>query len=195
MPNTFFLQRVADLYDSFKRHDAQQTDRLLRYRNIEAESTKLLSQFIRMQQTKSILEIGTSTGYSTLWLAEAAQATHGKVTTLEIDANRSNEAKRHVTELTLDELVDFWVGDAADYLKEAQETFDFILLDAERPAYENYWLDLKRLMKPKGGVLIIDKVISHAAEVSSFLALIKKDENFMSSILPVGAGLCIVVAR
>lgn len=75
------------------------------------------------------------------------------------------------------------------------KTFDFILLDAERPAYENYWPDLKRLMKPKGGVLIIDNVISHAAEVSSFLALIKKDENFMSSILPVGAGLCIVVAR
>ncbi|PTV50366.1 O-methyltransferase [Acinetobacter pittii] len=195
MPNTFFLQRVADLYDTFKRHDAQQADRLLRYRNIEAESAKLLSQFIRMQQAKSILEIGTSTGYSTLWLAEAAQATHGKVTTLEIDVNRSNEAKRHATELALDELVDFWVGDAADYLKEAQETFDFILLDAERPAYENYWPDLKRLMKPKGGVLIIDNVISHAAEVSSFLSLIKKDENFMSSILPVGAGLCIVVAR
>ncbi len=168
---------------------------MLRYRNIEAESAKLLSQFIRMQQAKSILEIGTSTGYSTLWLAEAVQATHGKVTTLEIDANRSNEAKRHATELALDELVDFWVGDAADYLKEAQESFDFILLDAERPAYENYWPDLKRLMKPKGGVLIIDNVISHAAEVSSFLALIKKDENFMSSILPVGAGLCIVVAR
>ncbi|MCU4504230.1 O-methyltransferase [Acinetobacter sp. WU_MDCI_Abxe161] len=195
MPNTFFLQRVADLYDTFKRHDAQQADRLLRYRNIEAESAKLLSQFIRMQQAKSILEIGTSTGYSTLWLAEAAQATHGKVTTLEIDAHRSNEAKRHATELALDELVDFWIGDAADYLKEAQETFDFILLDAERPAYENYWPDLKRLMKPKGGVLIIDNVISHAAEVSSFLSLIKKDENFMSSILPVGAGLCIVVAR
>ena len=195
MPNTFFLQRVADLYDTFKQHDAQQADRLLRYRNIEAESAKLLSQFIRMQQAKSILEIGTSTGYSTLWLAEAAQATHGKVTTLEIDANRSAEAKRHVTELTLNEVVDFWVGDAADYLKEAQETFDFILLDAERNAYENYWPDLKRLIKPKGGVLIIDNVISHAAEVSSFLSLIKKDENFMSSILPVGAGLCMVVLK
>ncbi|MGR2826240.1 methyltransferase domain-containing protein [Acinetobacter sp. 1124_18A] len=195
MPNTFFLQRVSDLYDTFKRHDAQQSDRLLRYRNIEAESAKLLSQFIRMQQAKSILEIGTSTGYSTLWLAEAAQATHGKVTTLEIDANRSAEAKRHVTELALNEIVDFWIGDAADYLKESQETFDFILLDAERNAYENYWPDLKRLMKCNGGVLIIDNVISHAAEVSSFLALIKKDENFMSSILSVGAGLCIVVAR
>lgn len=195
MPNTFFLQRVADLYDTFKRHDAQQADRLLRYRNIEAESAKLLSQFIRMQQAKAILEIGTSTGYSTLWLAEAAQATGGQVTTVEIDAKRSAEAKRHVAELELSEIVQFWVGDAADYLKEAQETFDFILLDAERNAYENYWPDLKRLIKPKGGVLIIDNVISHAAEVKSFLELIKNDQNFMSSILPVGAGLCMVILK
>lgn len=195
MPNTFFLQRVADLYDTFKRHDAQQADRLLRYRNIEAESAKLLSQFIRMQQAKAILEIGTSTGYSTLWLAEAAQATGGQVTTVEIDAKRSAEAKHHVAELELSEIVQFWVGDAADYLKEAQDTFDFILLDAERNAYENYWPDLKRLIKPKGGVLIIDNVISHAAEVKSFLELIKNDQNFMSSILPVGAGLYMVVLK
>jgi predicted O-methyltransferase YrrM len=117
------------------------------------------------------------------------------VTTVEIDAKRSAEAKRHVAELELSEIVQFWVGDAADYLKEAQETFDFILLDAERHAYENYWLDLKRLIKPKGGVLIIDNVISHAAEVKSFLELIKNDQNFMSSILPVGAGLCMVVLK
>lgn len=195
MTNTVFLERVADLYDTFKRHDAQQADRLQRYRNIEAESAQLLSQFIRMQQAKTILEIGTSTGYSTLWLAEAAQATHGQVITLEIDATRSAEAKRHVTELELSEVVSFWVGDAADYLKEAQETYDFILLDAERNAYENYWPDLKRLIKPKGGVLIIDNVISHAAEVKPLLSLIKKDSTFMSTILPVGAGLCVVVAK
>ncbi|WP_454667080.1 O-methyltransferase [Acinetobacter calcoaceticus] len=195
MTNTVFLERVADLYDTFKRHDAQQADRLQRYRNIEAESAQLLSQLIRMQQAKTILEIGTSTGYSTLWLAEAAQATHGQVITLEIDATRSAEAKRHVTELELSEVVSFWVGDAADYLKEAQETYDFILLDAERNAYENYWHDLKRLIKPKGGVLIIDNVISHAAEVKPLLSLIKKDSTFMSTILPVGAGLCVVVAK
>jgi len=195
MTNTVFLERVADLYDTFKRHDAQQADRLQRYRNIEAESAQLLSQLIRMQQAKTILEIGTSTGYSTLWLAEAAQATHGQVITLEIDATRSAEAKRHVTELELSEVVSFWVGDATDYLKEAQETYDFILLDAERNAYENYWPDLKRLIKPKGGVLIIDNVISHAAEVKPLLSLIKKDSTFMSTILPVGAGLCVVVAK
>jgi predicted O-methyltransferase YrrM len=195
MPNTMFLQKVADLYDTFKQHDSLQLDRLQRYFNIEADSAQLLSQLIRMQQAQSILEIGTSTGYSTLWLAEAAQATGGRVTTVEIDATRSAEAKRHVDELELGEIVQFWVGDAANYLKESHEPYDFILLDAERNAYESYWSDLKRLIKPKGGVLVIDNVISHAAEVNPFLSLIKKDKSFMSSILPVGAGLCLVVTK
>ena len=53
MPNTIFLQRVADLYDTFKQHDSQQSDRLQRYRNIEVESAQLISQLIRMQQARS----------------------------------------------------------------------------------------------------------------------------------------------
>ena len=195
MPDTIFLQRVADLYDTFKQHDALQPNRLQRYRNIEAESAQLLSQLIRMQQAKKILEIGTSTGYSTLWLADAAQATQGQITTLEIEASRSEQAKRYVTELGLDQVVEFWVGDAADYLAQAQTQYDFILLDAERSFYESYWADLKRLIKPQGGVLIVDNVISHTAEVKTFLSLIKNDGNFMTSILPVGAGLCLVVAK
>lgn len=71
MTSAVFLQRIADLYDEFKQHDARQSDRLRRYRNIEAESAKLLGMLVRTQQSKQILEIGTSTGYSTLWLAEA----------------------------------------------------------------------------------------------------------------------------
>ena len=55
--------------------------------------------------------------------------------------------------------------------------------------------DLKRLLKPTGGTLIIDNVISHTAEVKPLLELIKQDENFMSTILPVGAGLCMVVVK
>ncbi|APR70609.1 MULTISPECIES: O-methyltransferase [Acinetobacter] len=195
MTSTVFLQRIADLYDEFKQHDARQSDRLKRYRNIEAESAKLLAMLVRSQQSKRILEIGTSTGYSTLWLAEAAKAVGAKVQTLEINAFRSAQAKRYAEEFGLEHFIDFWVGDASVYLAEANEPFDFILLDAERGSYVSYWEDLKRLMQSCGSSLIIDNVISHTAEVKPMLELIRQDENFMSTILPVGAGLCLVVAR
>lgn len=195
MTSTVFLQRIADLYDEFKQHDARQADRLRRYRNIEAESAKLLGMLVRTQHSQHILEIGTSTGYSTLWLAEAAKSVSAKVQTLEINAFRSAQAKKYAEEFGLEEYIDFWVGDAADYLTESVEQFDLILLDAERGSYVSYWHDLKRLLKPTGGTLIIDNVISHTAEVKPLLELIKQDENFMSTILPVGAGLCMVVVK
>ncbi|MGV0886040.1 class I SAM-dependent methyltransferase [Acinetobacter venetianus] len=195
MTSTLFLQRIADLYDEFKQHDARQADRLRRYRNIEAESAKLLGMLVRTQHSQHILEIGTSTGYSTLWLAEAAKSVSAKVQTLEINAFRSAQAKKYAEEFGLEEYIDFWVGDAADYLTESVEQFDLILLDAERGSYVSYWHDLKRLLKPTGGTLIIDNVISHTAEVKPLLELIKQDENFMSTILPVGAGLCMVVVK
>ncbi|ENW82570.1 MULTISPECIES: class I SAM-dependent methyltransferase [unclassified Acinetobacter] len=195
MTSTVFLQRIADLYDEFKQHDARQSDRLRRYRNIEAESAKLLGMLVRTQQSKQILEIGTSTGYSTLWLAEAAKSVGGKVQTLEINAFRSAQAKKYAEEFGLESFIDFWVGDASDYLAQATESYDLILLDAERGCYVSYWNDLKRLLQFSGNTLIVDNVISHAAEVKDFLELIKADENYMSTILPVGAGLCLVVLK
>lgn len=195
MTSTVFLQRIADLYDEFKQHDARQSDRLRRYRNIEAESAKLLGMLVRTQQSKQILEIGTSTGYSTLWLAEAAKSVGGKVQTLEINAFRSAQAKKYAEEFGLESFIDFWVGDASDYLGKATESYDLILLDAERGCYVSYWNDLKRLLQFSGNTLIVDNVISHAAEVKDFLDLIKADENYMSTILPVGAGLCLVVLK
>ena len=195
MRSTVFLQRIADLYDEFKQHDARQSDRLRRYRNIEAESAKLLGMLVRTQQSKQILEIGTSTGYSTLWLAEAAKSVGGKVQTLEINAFRSAQAKKYAEEFGLESFIDFWVGDASDYLAQATESYDLILLDAERGCYVSYWNDLKRLLQFSGNTLIVDNVISHAAEVKDFLDLIKADENYMSTVLPVGAGLCLVVLK
>ena len=195
MTSTVFLQRIADLYDEFKQHDARQSDRLRRYRNIEAESAKLLGMVVRTQQSKQILEIGTSTGYSTLWLAEAAKSVGGKVQTLEINAFRSAQAKKYAEEFGLENFIDFWVGDASDYLAQATESYDLILLDAERGCYVSYWNDLKRLLQFSGNTLIVDNVISHAAEVKDFLELIKANENYMSTILPVGAGLCLVVLK
>ncbi len=164
MTSTVFLQRISDLYDEFKQHDARQSDRLRRYRNIEAESAKLLGMLVRTQQSKRILEIGTSTGYSTLWLAEAAKAVGGTVQTLEINAFRSAQAQKYAEEFGLDKFIDFWVGDAADYLAQAIDPFDLILLDAERGSYVSYWEDLKRLLQSSGSTLIVDNVISHAAE-------------------------------
>ncbi|MDR6630774.1 putative O-methyltransferase YrrM [Acinetobacter lwoffii] len=186
---------MQELYEKFHRHDLKQADRLHRYRNIEPESGRFLSMLIRAQQSKNILEIGTSTGYSTLWLAEAARQTQAMITTLEVDAERVIQAKQYATEIDLADLINFKVIDAQVYLEAEKEIFDFILLDAERDAYVSYWPHLSRLLKAKGGLLVVDNVISHAAEVEEFIALIQQDPRFIMSIVPIGAGLLMVGLR
>ncbi|MBB6363802.1 putative O-methyltransferase YrrM [Acinetobacter lwoffii] len=186
---------MQELYEKFHRHDLKQADRLHRYRNIEPESGQFLSMLIRAQQSKNILEIGTSTGYSTLWLAEAARQTQAMITTLEVDAERVTQAKQYATEIDLADLINFKVIDAQVYLEAEQEIFDFILLDAERDDYVSYWPHLSRLLKAKGGLLVVDNVISHAAEVEEFIALIQQDPRFIMSSVPIGAGLLMVGFR
>ena len=170
-----FQQRMQELYQSFIKFDALQHERIQRYRNIEPDSALFLAMQIRIQQSKSILEIGTSTGYSTLWLANAAQTTQGQVTTIEIDPSRTAQ-----------------VGDAQNFLEKCTDQYDFILLDAERDAYVGYWTYLQNMIQPQGGILIVDNVISHAAEVKSFIELVKNDGRFITMTLSIGAGLFMI---
>ena len=187
-----FLAKIDALYQQFQAHDQAHSDRLKRYRNIEPESAELLNVLIRAQQSKRILEIGTSTGYSTLWLAYAAQATSAKITTLEIDAERSELAHQNAVDFSLDRFVEFLVSDAQDYLRQTTEKFDFILLDAERDAYCDYWNYLPQILKEKGGLLVVDNVVSHESEVNDFLNLVRDNPKFSTTILPIGAGLFLV---
>lgn len=198
--NQEFITKIDKLYQCFIAYDAQQTDRISRYRNIEPESAQFIAMLIRIQQSKRILEIGTSTGYSTLWLADAAQTTGGRVTTIEIDPIRTATAKKYADEFELSKWIDFHVGDAQIFIKNLVEDhskieFDLILLDAERIYYLDYWPYLQQLIGAKNGVLIVDNVISHAQEVEGFLKVIKEDDRFMSTTLGLGAGLFMVTVK
>lgn len=187
--NLVFQQRMQTLYQQFIAFDALQTERTQRYRNIEPESALFLAMQIRVQQSKKILEIGTSTGYSTLWLANAAQETQGQITTLEIEPDRTAQAQQYAQELGLDHVIDFRIGDAQAFLNNNLNHYDFILLDAERDAYVDYWNNLQHMLVPKSGILIVDNVISHATEVQEFIALVQSDARFITTTLSVGAGL------
>ena len=193
--NLVFQQRMQTLYQQFIAFDALQIERTQRYRNIEPESALFLAMQIRVQQSKKILEIGTSTGYSTLWLANAAQETQGQITTLEIEPDRTAQAQKYAQELGLDHVIDFRIGDAQAFLNNNLNHYDFILLDAERDAYVDYWDNLQHMLVPKRGILIVDNVISHAAEVQEFIALVQSDARFITTTLSVGAGLFLVCYR
>ncbi|MDM1369833.1 O-methyltransferase [Myroides marinus] len=180
------------LYDTFKSEDAQKTDRLNKWRNIEPESAEFLSLLIKTKNAKKILELGTSNGFSTLWLAEAVSHNQGEIISIDIERDRTNKAFENLKQFELQSYVELLTYDAGQYLTDTTLDFDLILLDAERSYYTGYWKDLERLLdQSESSILVVDNVISHEADVEEFIAMID-EQKFKKVVLPIGAGLLLV---
>src|ERR1700742_3429885 len=148
-------ERLTELLDELYRygvdHDADKEDRLERLRNVEPDTAALLAVVARATGARKVLELGTSNGYSTLWLADAARANGGSLVSVEIDPRRSAQAAHNLDRAGLQTVVELRVEDAGDTLKASPDAaWDLIFLDAERPAYVGYWPELVRVLRPGG---------------------------------------------
>jgi predicted O-methyltransferase YrrM len=170
-----------------KANDAATAVRAQRMLNITRDTGELLSVLVRATAARRILEIGTSNGYSTLWLAEAAKATGGKVTTLESSPFKIDLAAANFARSGLDAFIDLVHDDAGRFLEQAKEAFDLVFLDSERAEYPRWWPRLDALLRP-GGLLVADNATSHAAEMAAFVALVAADPRYTSCLVPVGNG-------
>jgi predicted O-methyltransferase YrrM len=189
--------KLAELLDDLHRHgrefDAAQADRLERWRNLEPDTARLLALLVRALAPRKALELGTSNGYSTIWLADAVHSVGGELTSVEIDAARAERARENLSAAGLAHAVDVRVEDAGAVLAaSADGGWDLVFLDAERPAYVSYWPDLVRVL-PARGLLAIDNVISHADELIEFRELVAHDARVSEALAPTGAGLLLVV--
>src|SRR3954451_10216950 len=179
---------LVELYAEGRPFDATQEDRLHRRRNVEPDTAALISVLIRAKRPARILELGTSNGYSTLWLAEAATAIGAALVAVDIEAERTAQARANLERGGLAGVAEMRTEDApATLAASADGEWDVIFLDAERPAYTSYWPELVRTLAP-AGLLIVDNVLSHAGEVAGFRALVSADERVREALAPTGAG-------
>jgi predicted O-methyltransferase YrrM len=184
---------VAELHASSQEHDHARTDRLERFRNVETATAELLGVLIRLSGARRILELGTSNGYSTIWLADAAEATGGSVVSVDVDSERTALARANLRAAGLEDRVELRTEDAELTLRESSPSeWEFIFLDAERPAYAGYLADLVRVLAP-GGALAVDNVHSHERELVQFTAMIEAVPSLTQTVVAVGAGLRLAV--
>lgn len=180
------------LWQEGRDFDAAQPDRLDRRRNLEPESAELLNILVRTLAPAEVLELGTSTGFSALWIADALEPHGGRLTTVDPDAPRLAKARTNLEAAGVADVVTVRQADAADVLADAEDgCLPLVFLDAERPAYPDYWPDLARILAP-GGLLVVDNCLSHADDVRPFRALVDASPGFRSTLVPVGAGLLLV---
>jgi predicted O-methyltransferase YrrM len=183
---------AQEILAAARAHDERQPDRHARFRNVEPETAELLGVLIRATGARRILELGGSNGYSTIWLADAAEATGGSVTSVEIDAERTALARANLARATV--RAELRTQDAGQALADSPDGWwDFVFLDAERPAYAGYWPELLRSLRPAGGLIAIDNVLSHAGEIAAVSALIDAERSVSSALVPIGAGVRLVV--
>jgi caffeoyl-CoA O-methyltransferase len=180
------LSRMRELEAIDLRDRTDGTPHSKRLRQIPPEVGKFLALLAASAPAGPIIEIGTSAGYSTLWLALAARATCRQVTTFEIDAHKVELARATFTAAGFGDVIHLVHGDALKLLPNYQH-IAFCFLDADKDLYDPcYELIAPRLVS--GGILVADNAISHQSELRPMLNRALHDDRMDSVLVPIGTG-------
>ena len=184
------LRVLARVLALSEQHDRGEANRLRRYRNITHDTGEFLSLLVRALPACRVLEVGTSNGYSAIWLADALEQTGGRLVTVESDPRRAAEAEVHWQEAGVASRIELLRGAAQKILPTlaAEPPYDLIFLDAERTEYLELWPHLEPLIRRKRGLLVVDNAVSHALELSEFTTMLAVHPRFATSLVPVGKG-------
>ena len=160
--------------------------------NIPRTTGILLNMFIKMMNAKSALEIGTSNGYSGIWIAKALKETGGRLTTIEYYDKRQSIAVENFKKCGVMDLVRPLQGSACDILEvlDISEKFDFVFIDANKREYVRNFELIKPHLLPNA-IIAADNVNSHREKVQTYLDAVMNDEDFQTEILDLPAGLAV----
>jgi len=155
------------------------------------ESGALLNSIAKGARAVHILELGTSYGYSTIWLAEAAKATGGKVTTCELAKHKQDYARTSLAAAGLSEQVDLRTGNALEIIPTLRDGIDFVLVDL----WKNLYVPCLELFFPKlapGAVIVADNMLrpkESRPDALAYRRAVRAKPGVSSVLLPVGSGL------
>lgn len=175
---------------------------------IQKEAMWFLRTLMAIKKPSKVLEIGTAIGYSSLIMSEYLKE-GGKIITVELNEETAHVAMENFKKAKCDS-IKLIIGDGEDVLINSDEKFDVIFLDANKSLYTRCMPDVKRLLQ-KGGILIADNVLYKGMVASdeletrrkrtlvnnlrSFLKDLASDDDFTTSILPIGDGMSVSVFK
>ena len=181
---------LGELEEWGRANDAEARDRAGKMLNLEPETAGLISILARGGRRTRLLEIGTSNGYGTIWLAHAARASGGRVTSVERDPGKRSMADENLRRAGLRDVVDLELGEATEVVGILPGPFDLVFFDADRVSAP----DQLALLLPKlapDAMLLADNALSHPAEISGYLAALRELPGFDHVVVPVGKGLSV----
>jgi predicted O-methyltransferase YrrM len=181
---------LRDLEDQGRENDAHETDRARKMLNLEREAAELLYVLVHTGRRRRVLEIGTSNGISTIWLAAALRAVGADepLVSVERDPIKSAQARANLECAGLADRVQLLVGDATDAVASLTGPFDCVFFDADRwSAPRQLHLLLPKL--ERDCLLLSDNALSHPEEIAGYLAAVDALPDFITTTFNVGKGL------
>lgn len=158
-------------------------------RAVGPQTGQLINILAKSLETPTILEIGTSFGYSGIWLGEAARATGGQLITLELHEYKSLYAREMAEKAGLADYIDFQVGDAVQLIEALPGRVDFVLLDLWKDLYVPCLEAFYPKLNP-GAIIVADNMIRPGNDdVKRYGRAIRAKAGITSVLLPVGTGL------
>lgn len=154
-----------------------------RHRNLEPPSAEFLCALAAGIAAKRMIEIGGSSGISTIALAAAARQVGGRLTSIEIEPKRQQESRELLSSLALEQFVDYICGDAGAVLPGLSEV-DLAFIDCEKEDYVRFF---DMLHVAPGGFVVADNIISHS--LTEYVKHVRQLTNIESVTLPIGKGL------
>ncbi len=158
--------------------------------NVSRQSGNFLNMLVKIAGCKNGLEIGTSNGYSGIWLGLAFKENKGKLSTIEFWEKRQCIAIENFEKCGLAEVINPILGSGVDVLKQWKDPLDFVFLDANKGQYIEFFQLVDKYLK-KGGIITADNITSHPQKVQPFVDAIKNNEKYQVEILDLPAGLLV----
>ncbi|HTR39219.1 MAG TPA: class I SAM-dependent methyltransferase [Bryobacteraceae bacterium] len=183
---------LSELEQRGREHDAKEPDHSRRMLNLEPATAELVSILAQSSRARNALEIGTSNGYSTIWLAASIAPSGGRVTSIDRNPEKHRRARENLTRAGLLDSVDLRTGDATEMIAALSGPFDFVFFDADRiSAPAQLSLLAQKLARP--ALILADNALSHPDQIAGYLAAIQA-LDFQHVVVPVGKGLSIAYA-
>jgi predicted O-methyltransferase YrrM len=181
---------LDELTTTGRAHDEREPVHRNRLLNLEPETAHLVAILLRASRRRQVLEIGTSNGYSTIWLAQAVRPAGGRVTSVEREPGKQARADANLRRAGVRDLVELVLGEATSAADALPGPFDCVFFDADRVSAP----DQLALLLPKlapDALLLADNALSHPEEIADYLAAIERLPGFDRTVVPVGKGLSI----
>jgi predicted O-methyltransferase YrrM len=179
---------LAELYQSGTQNDEREQERSKKMLNLEPDTARFLHILIRSTRRMNLLEIGTSNGYSTIWLAWAASTNGGRVISIDRDFHKQELADANLWHVGLREVVELQCGDATEVVAGLPGPFDCVFFDADRYSAPAQLTLLLPKLAPDA-LLLADNVLSHPDEIAGYMKALEDLPLFERVVLPVGKGL------